>query len=234
MDIPKNKPRARRYKESTPIQKALNDKQAKKRFIQIMECNIRAKDYFVTLTYDPKHEPADISASEKNLRNYFRRLKNKTKSKDGKLIYIAVTEESSKGHIHHHVAIKSSCKLSRDEIEEAWHVKNQSLGLVNCISIKETEAKNVSTLAGYMTKNMKGTRRWMSSRNLKKPEVFISDSAISRRQYREISLFNENCVSIRERFNKQYPGYMVTDYENYFNPDNGQNYIRVKLRKRQI
>ena len=137
-----------------------------------------------------------------------------------------VAEKNNKGRYHHHALINKECGLSREEIENCWKG-----GWCECKPVWENRERNIARLSKYMTKNMTGTRRWKSSRGLKKPKVYINDNAVSGKRFRELSLFKEISAGCRERWEKLYPGYEIIEYENYTNPEYGGCYIRVELRR---
>ena len=222
-DVPKVS-RRKRYRETTPQQKHLNDKRAKRFFVRLCECNFGRDDWFLTLTYED--DLGDIKRAEQDVRNFVRRLKTRAKKAGGRVEFVNVIERSAKGRIHHHMLVKKSCNLSREEVESCWQ-----LGWAECKPVFESRKRNLDRLAKYMTKNMQGTRRWTGSRGLARPMVYVSDTAISRKRYQELSLFHEDCVEVREVFQRQYPGYEVVEFENVVNAEYGGNYISVKLRR---
>lgn len=225
-EIPRQRKRKSRYKETSPVQKELNDKHAKKYFARLAECNFGKDDWFLTLTYDNEHHPELIEEAEHQWELFSRRVKRLAKKKGCKVRFLEVTEQSAKGRFHHHVLVGQDCGLSREELMSCWHN-----GWCDCKEVWEDREKNVARLAKYMTKTMSGTRRWKSSRGLKKPQVFVNDNAVSNKQYRELSLFRENSVECRKKWEELYPGYEVIDYENFVNAEYGGCYIRVELRR---
>lgn len=226
-DLPARRPRRKRYKESTPVQRELNDRHAKNYFKRLAESNFSRDDCFLTLTYDEGHMPDTVEEAEHCYDLFIRRVKRLAKKKGGKVKSLAVLERSPKGRHHHHVLVGKDCGLDREELEQCWRC-----GWCECKPVWENRERNVARLAKYMTKNMAGTRRWKSSRGLKKPQVYISDTAVSNKRYRELSLFRESGVECRRRWQQMYPGYEMIGYENYLNPEDGLNYIRVELRRR--
>ena len=67
--------RGGRQKATTPKQKNLNDKKARRYFRLLAKSNFGSKDIHLTLSYDNDNLPGTPEEGEKRLRNYMRRLK---------------------------------------------------------------------------------------------------------------------------------------------------------------
>ena len=131
--------RSKKIKESEPKQKNLNDKNARRYFIQTANLNFGDDPdaLHVTATYSAKYLPATIEEAEREVTNYLRRIQYQRK-KEGlpPLKYMLVTEytpEDEEGQltlegmedkqtravrIHHHIIINGG--LSRDDLELMW------------------------------------------------------------------------------------------------------------------
>lgn len=222
---PVKRVRRPRFRESLPKQKKLNDRHAKEMFARLVKTNFRKQDLFGTLTYEDATHPKTAEDVERDFRNFNRKLKRRL-GKGVKLKWVAVVEMSDKGRFHVHFLIKIVKGLTRELIEECW-----DKGWSEAKPVCENRERNVDRLAKYMTKNMSGTRRWMSSRGLERPKVSVSDGSVSRKKFHELSLFKEDGVQCREYWARMYQGYEVIGYENFTNPEYGTVYIRVKLRR---
>lgn len=227
-DVPRGGRRRKRYRETSPAQRGLNERRARDYFDKLAKCNFGRGDFFVTLTYGEEVLPGSVRDAEQDVRNYVRRLKTLAKKVRGRVEYLAVVEQGAKGGWHHHLLVKRGCGLTREELEGTW-----KKGWSDCKYVVDNREKNLERLTRYMTKGMNGTRRWMSSRGLVKPLVYISDTAISKKAYREMSLFRENGVEAREYFERRYAGYEVVEFVNEVNLEYGGCYIRVRMRKRK-
>ena len=74
--------RKRKYSETTPKQKRLNTKRAKRYFESIVEANFKShKDFYITLTFSNENYPADEKAAHKQVKNWIARLNYKRKKK---------------------------------------------------------------------------------------------------------------------------------------------------------
>ena len=58
--------RSKKTKESIQVQKNLNDKNAKRKFVQLAETNFSEGDYVLHLTYNDENFPKSIEEMEKN------------------------------------------------------------------------------------------------------------------------------------------------------------------------
>lgn len=217
--------RKRKVKETTCKQKNLNDKNAKKHLIRLLNTNFTDKDLSVTLTYDNKHLPETEAEARKDVTNFLRRVKHYIKkNKLEELKYIAVIEykEQQKGkkiRIHHHLVINGV--IDRDTLENLW-----KKGRANADRLKSDEF-GYEALARYISKDPKGNRRWTQSRNLKQPEIKVNDYKFSKRKVLELS----KCQGEREIFEKLYKGYVLRDYQNIVNEIVDSNYLYIKLQK---
>jgi hypothetical protein len=196
--------KAKKVMETRKAQKNLNDKNAKKYFIRLVNTNFTEEDLVIDLTYSgriPNEEQA-----LKDVENYRRRLKNYIRKNNlPDLKYICVvefdTEGKGKKRIHHHMIMNS---MDRDVAEKLW-----GKGYANCRRLQPNEF-GLEGLARYMTKDPKGSKRWCASRNLKKPSVTIADHKISKRQAEKIAKCQVDAAAL---FQKMYKGYMFNDLQ---------------------
>lgn len=99
---------------------------------------------FLTLTYDQKHLPSDLSVSKRDLQLFMKRLRKRDKSNS--LRYYAVGEYGSKfGRPHYHVLLFGACE---GDVRLAWvDSKSQPIGAVHV-------GKVTSASVAYVTKYM--------------------------------------------------------------------------------
>ena len=234
--------RAKKKKESLPKQKNLNDKNARRKFVQLVETNFGENDLAVHLTYSDETLPGNIEEAEKEVANFIRRVKRKRK-KEGleELRYIVVTAHGEKKdtgevvRIHHHILMNGG--LGREEIEDLWRkprkkgeAKGQKIGYANADRIQPDYNTGVTKLAEYLVRNPTSKKRWSASQNLKRPESRTNDYKYSRRKVLQIA--NE---PLDLRFwERKYPGYTIKDkltgYKVVYNEYTGWS-IYLKLRK---
>lgn len=127
-----------REKGSSIKQQNLNDKNSKRRFVQIANTNFNEEDYHISATYDDNHLPGTVEDAERIVHNYLNRIKRRYKLAGKELKYMLVTEYTELDkegqltlemledkrtkvvRIHHHIIINGNCGLSRDELELMW------------------------------------------------------------------------------------------------------------------
>ncbi len=192
--------RGKRRKTRKPKQDALNDKNAKRYLTQLGNGNFKAGDLHVTLTYSKDTLPETVTAAERTVTNYLRRIAYRRKKLGlPPMKYILVTEyKMEKGggkpkRIHHHIIMDGG--IDRDEVEMMWTGERlnwkkadsedrgqreayrsgvKKLGFVNADRI-QTNENGIEGLCKYIVKDPQGKKRYSSSRNLERPEVTRTD-----------------------------------------------------------
>lgn len=215
--------RNKKQKLSLPKQKNLNDKNAKKHFIRLLNTNFTNDDLAVHLTYSDKELPADENEARRDITNYIRRIKHYRK-KNGltPLKYVAVIEYGEKKkRIHHHIVMSG---MDRDLVEQLW-----GKGWANADRLKEDEY-GFEALARYITKDPQGNKRWVQSKNLKQPAILVNDFKFSRRKVEELARSQED----RAAFQKLYPEYILNECKISINEITAGTYLYIKMRKLKI
>ena len=223
------KKRSKKEKLSSPKQKDLNDKNAKRYFTQLGNLNFGDDRTALhsTHTYNDENLPSTIEEAEKIVSNYLRRL-NYRMIKEGlpALKYILVTayrvakDGETPVRIHHHIIMSGG--LPREVIEDMWtndrinwkKYKNDAeyrnslkrIGYVNADRLQPGDT-GITALCVYLATQPGGKKRWSSSRNLKRPEGRNNDTRYSRREVEKIVRACEG----REFWEKEYPGWTLTD-----------------------
>lgn len=220
----RRKSRGRKKKESRIAQKNLNDKNAKKHLVRLVNANFTDKDLYITTTYDDENLPNSEEEAQKDIRNYIRRLKGYRKRRGmPDMKYIAVVEyrEKTEGkaiRIHHHIIMDG--EVDRDTVERLW-----KKGRCNAQRLQANEF-GYEEVARYIAKDPKGKKRWIQSKNLKQPEVKINDYKYSKRKVKELFMEKEN----RQLFQELYKGYIYTDCKTYISDYTGEA-IYLKMRR---
>lgn len=217
--------RKKKEKESLPKQKNLNDKNARKHLIRLLNRNFTDKDIAVHLTYTDKELPQTEEEARRDVGNYLRRIKHYRK-KNGleELKYIAVIEykdqeENKKAvRIHHHIIMSG---MDRDIAESLW-----KKGRANADRLKEDEF-GYEALGRYISKDPKGSKRWTQSKNLKQPVIKVNDFKYTRRKVDLVARAPED----RELFEKLYPGYIFNNCKVTVNDIYGSTHLNIKMRK---
>lgn len=237
------KKRSKKEKESNQFQKNLNDKNAKRKFIQLAETNFTEKDYFVTLTYSPKHLPKDQKTAEKEVANFLDRVRyHRKKAKLPQLKYLIVTEYAFdkdgnlKSRPHHHILMNSG--LSRDEIEDLWtrkkkkgQKKKERIGIVTTRRLMPDDNTGIESLAEYFARHQKMKKKYSCSKNLIRPESRTNDHKYSRRKLIKMAQEGLNLKEIE----KLYKGWTIKDkdggFQAVYNDMTGWS-IYLKLRRK--
>ena len=201
---PNKKPfeRAKKIKESTPAQKNLNDKKARRQFRRILHCNFTKKDLAVHLTFDEEHLPETEKDAIRLIGNYIRVIRRMWEKqfpgKPFKYVYVFsdVAGDGSGEVVRKHFHLIMSGGLTRDDIEDKW-----KYGFANADRLRFTET-GIEKLANYMLDQACGKRRWKGSNNLIKPEPVVSDKAISRADIEKIRRNPEDREFIEKLINK--------------------------------
>lgn len=220
--------------ESSDAMKRINQKNAEKKFIRLVNANFGKDDLHITLTHEG--ELPTKERAEKDVKNFIARLRYRWKKlgldlSDLRYIYVMEyrTEEEArragrpKIRLHHHVLLSKG--LNRDVIEELW-----KHGGCNTVKLKpNVYGPGLLNIASYLAKEPRGSRRWGSSLNLRKPKVTISDTKISRHRAGRMGRDEYE----RDRvIQKLYPDcHLLTAYTTY-NEVNGGTYIYAELRRR--
>lgn len=219
------KSRKQKLKESRREQKNLNDKNAKKKLIRLINANFSNLDIVVHLTYQIKYLPRNSEEARRDVTNYLRRINHYRKKEDlPPLKYIAVIEyrepeEGKRGiRIHHHIVMSG---MDRDIAEKLW-----GKGRANADRLQADEF-GYEGLARYITKDPQGNKRWTQSKNLQQPVIKINDSKFTKRKVMELS----RCPEDKNQFERLYPGYIFNECQVQVNEINSGTYIYIKMRK---
>ena len=212
--------RAKRAKVSSERQKRVNWEACRMRLVRKAQCNFGTDAIFVTLTYE--EQPGEESAC-RNLDRYLARMRYRAKKTGTQLKYIAVTEISESGRVHHHLLMEG---LDRATAEDGW--RN---GYANARQYQE-RGEGFTGLIRYMTKKMSTTegraearseegkekseessdgveavfhRRVRCSKWLIEPRESVADHKISKAKMERIALeAEEDAIRILQKI---YPGY---------------------------
>ena len=110
--------REKTRKESRKVQKNLNNKNAVKRVIRLINTNFNNNGIWGTFTYSNDRLPSSEEQAKKDMQNYIRRLKRYIARNDlDDLKYIYVTEYSEGSRVHHHIVMSFN---NRDVAEKLW------------------------------------------------------------------------------------------------------------------
>ena len=216
--------RRKKAKPTSEVQQLLNERNAKKKIVYLLNENFTESDYALHLSYDKFHLPASFEDAEREEDNFIRRLRRSLKKIGVELKYYSALEQGEKsGRLHHHIVVSGG--LSIKQIAEIW---GNGYIQVKPLQFNET---GITNLSYYISKETKGRKRLRHSRNLKMPTEKQRDGRISKKTVKE--LHNHDC-DIKAVCKKYYPEYEYADMEAKYNDFNGQYYITLRLYKPEI
>ncbi len=249
--VPNRMPKS---KSSTPEQQKYNTTQAIKKFVRLVNTNFDNTDLFMSPTYLPQNAPQNEDEARRDIVNYLRRVKTKRTSelrkaqkqlaanpdnKDlakrcGKLAepfrYIYVIEKQTyktginKGRNNWHFHLFLTGGLDRDTLEDMW-----PKGIRVNTHRFQPERFGPEAAARYCSKDPQGSKRFVYSRNLKKPIIAPPrDGKITPRGVERLAL---DRVDDREYWERRHKGYKFIRCFARFNVFNGHWYISVVMYK---
>ena len=114
--------------------------------------------------------------------------------------------------------------LSMDLVESLW-----KCGKRNNVRKTDPDENGLTGLAKYLVKDPKGSKRWCSSTNLKKPQ---ERKSYTRFKASHVKKFVKNPLLIRERVEKLYKDKQYLRHEIKYNEINGRFYVYVRMKER--
>lgn len=208
--------RLRRIRQNeTPAQVQRNNRERSVRhLIQLMDANFGAADLSVTLTYGGEAPTFDQCRRDvKKFIGKLRRLRKRMGLEELRYIYVVedADEDGTKVRPHAHLIINGG--IDRDKITALWEKGRTKTDRL------QPDMEGLEGIARYMVKSQrrKGKRKWSASRNLKQPQVRVSDTKVSNAKVRKLATgFEGQAKEIAERL---YPGYQfvrsVVRYSDY-------------------
>lgn len=223
-------------------------------FEQVVHANFGKGDFHVVCTYpvpvdgdyqyrEDEIEYRDREQAKRDIENYIKRVKrllmrHGCDMEEFRYIKVTVTKEYDPearrpfpdAH-HHHLLMHGIPEELRGEVERLW-----PFGYCNADRLQPDD-KGIANMAGYVGRqegrangeHRAGEKSWSGSRNLRKPEVSVSDRKISRRRAARIA--EDVRISGKEIFEQVYPGYRVVEQPRVYLSDFVAGaYIYAKLR----
>jgi hypothetical protein len=218
----------RELKPTRAAQAALNVKNTRKRMIRLTNANFGAADIYLTLTYAPKRFPATVEAADKEIANYMRRVKHYAKRHgQPELKYIYVTDfgadPKSKKRVHHHIIMNFA---NRDIAEKLWN----GGGITDSSRLQPDEEYGLTGLAQYISNVTNGRKRFVTSKNLKQPEIMINDGIFGKRLIKRVFY---NRADAAAEYEKRFPGYKFTGIKKYVSDWVSGVYMYVQMRRKR-
>ena len=214
--------RKTKYKETSEVQKKLNDRHSKERFEMLVHTNFNSDDLMLHLSYEDGFLAGTDEQADRDLSNFLRCAKRVYEKAGIEFKYMAVTARGSqRGRYHHHIFLPGG--LDRSLLEGKW-----KYGYANCDRLQFNE-QGVADLSDYIVEKQDRTtvRRWRASKNLKKPiEKPTRDYIYDRKR----ALSMTSPVTAYENTKVLYPGYVMS--EDPFIQENDMNggvYLTMKF-----
>lgn len=221
-DIDKFKPKKRPSKKN---QKNLNEKNARKRFVRLINNNFNENDFVIHLTYTNENLPPTEKEAHRKVVNYLRRI-NYARKKIGldnaKYVFVTEFDKDKKIRVHHHLIIEGG--LEREKMKKLW-----TDGKRTRVEELEPDEFGLAGLANYLAKDPKGKKRWTPSKNLKQPVERKSYTSFSKRKIRNM-IAEDSLISTY--MNSNYKSKQYLDHEIRYNQINHMYYIYVRMKVR--
>ena len=220
----KQRGRSKKAKPTSEIQKKLNQRNAERKLIRLLNTNFTKRDIRFDLTYDEDHYPNSPEEAQKQCQNFLRRVKY-ARAKRGlpALKYVFVTEIGrDKGRLHHHVVMSGGMDIT--ELAEIW-----GRGYTAAKPLQFNE-QGITGIAMYLVKEPILGKRWCGSRNLSKPIEAERTGQLPQYQVRE---WNNSGMDNKAEIERTYEGYTLADVKPFFNEVNGGYYVTLRLRRQK-
>ena len=220
-------PKTAKKRETGQAQKNLNDKNARRYLIRLANINFSKGDIWATFGWDDDNMPEDEERAEKDIKNFIARInyrRRKAGLENAKYIYIPAIDGYARPHFH---ILISGDGMDRAELEDLWTKCERK----NTRRVKPDDDFLITGIATYITQNPHGTKRWRSSKNLKKPDA-------PTRSYRKFSRKKVNGMvrdfeELKAQMEKAYPGFKFLDAEVKYNDKVAAFYIYARMIKKR-
>lgn len=232
--VPRKSGRQRKFQESTPAVRNLNNRNARRYLEALVETNFKRDDLLASLTYSEENMPEDIEGAKRRFHNFIRRV-NRKRKKMGipNAKYIVVTEINSKGKAHHHVIMDAM--LDRDTVEKIW-----GQGRANTKRLQPDTKRHLLPVIDYIAKAFKETedkpqrmRRWDCSKgNLLKPWVSINDNPrmMSHKKMRLMQDIPVDSECMKRIIELDNPHYELISVEREYAEESGEWHFFCRMR----
>ena len=193
----KGEKRAPKQKPTSYLVRKSNQLNKEKEVRRLLKVNFRKNDLWCTLKYKKGYRP-DIQTIEKDLRNFFCKLRRKYKKYGQELKYIYRLEVGKYGGVHIHLVVNADIPDADLLVSQSWSCDNNAgvywarikeeggfAALAHYI-VKEPDYEVGKQLSLFDYEVRKHFVKYSRSRNLKKPKVDRLE--YSRRTVRKIIL----------------------------------------------
>ena len=239
--------RRAKYKPTSDMQARLNQRNAERALVWLLNANFNEDDISLTLTYDKLHLPLTYEDAERQAKNFLRRVKRlRAKMNLDEIKWVMIP---GAGRYHFHIVMNGG--IDNKVLQRIWpygycnstHLifnengieglakyaaKQFELDEVDIFSMFDIneETGEVTEKDGKAASRAKGKRRYTCSRNIIRPETEERDGEISSSKVEELATMDSNSRAV---FEKLYPGYCFSSCVPYYNSENGGYYLQVKM-----
>ena len=215
-----------KYPVSPEAQKRLNQRNAEKRLVRLMEANFGASDWYFTATLEGANLPS-LDGMRRKIQRFIQRMNYRRKNMgldNARYIYVieGYEEGSRQKRLHVHFVIDGG--LDRATLKEIW-----GAGRCKCDELDPTGYGGLVNLAKYLSKDPRGRKRWAASKGLRGPVVHVADRKINHRAARRIA---DSPAGAAAALEKLYPGFEHVETEVRTNPFISGCYIYAVLRRK--
>lgn len=151
-----------------------NLKTSYEKLLMLMCANFSPGDWWITLSYDDEHLPADREASKKPFRKFMRKFRKYRKDNNEPLKYVYCTQLTTRNggrRLHHHMVMRAEDDSDRERLEKLWEG-----GRITYIR-KLKSFEDIMDKAHYMCReprelgvHIPGEQMWTASRSLVRPK----------------------------------------------------------------
>ena len=211
---------------SKEAQRRLNQRNAEKRLMRLMETNFGAGDWYFTATLEGANLPT-LDGMRKKIQRFISRMNYHRKARgmdNARYIYVieGYEEGSRQKRLHVHFVIDGG--LGREELKTIW-----GHGRCKCDELDPDSYGGLINLAKYLSKDPRGRKRWAASKGLAGPVIHVAERKINHRAARKIA---ESPAGAAAALEKLYPGYEHVETEVRSNPFIPGCYIYAILRRK--
>ena len=219
----KQRSRSKKAKPTSEVQKRLNQRNAERKLIRLINTNFTKRDIRFDLTYDDDHYPDSPEEAQKQCQNFLRRVKYARKKLGlPPLKYVFVTEVGNeKGRLHHHIVMSGG--MDPNDLSELW-----GRGITDLKPLKFTD-QGIPGIAIYLIKFPILGKRWCASKNLSKP---VETERTGRLPQYKVQEWNNSGMDNKKEIERTYEGYTLSDIKPYYNEVNGGYYVTLLMMKK--
>lgn len=220
-------PKTAKKRETGQSQKNLNDKNARRYLIRLANINFSKGDIWATFGWDDDNMPEDEERAEKDIKNFIARInyrRRKAGLENAKYIYIPAIDGYARPHFH---ILISGDGMDRDELEDLWTKCERK----NTRRVKPDDDFLITGIATYITQNPHGTKRWRSSKNLKKPDA--PTRSYCKFSRKKVNGMVRDFEELKAQMEKAYPGFKFLDAEVKHNDKVAAFYIYARMIKKR-